>query len=73
VQQRVLRSLQAGRFPVIYGADCAVLLGAIPALQVAEAGAGLMFVDAHEDASSIEEAGGGAANHEPRPGRLDRR
>ena len=64
VRERVLRSLQAGRFPMIYGADCAVLLGAIPALQVAEAGAGLLFVDAHEDASPIEEAGGEAANME---------
>jgi arginase len=49
---------------MIYGADCAVLLGAIPALQAAEAGAGLLTVDAHEDASSIEEAGGEAANME---------
>jgi arginase len=64
VRHRVLRSLQGGRFPMIYGADCAVLLGAIPALKAAEAGAGLLSVDAHEDASPIEEAGGEAANME---------
>jgi arginase len=64
VRQRVSRSLQANRFPMIYGADCAVLLAAIPALQAAEPGAGLLTVDAHEDASSIEEAEGEAANME---------
>jgi hypothetical protein len=32
VYSRVGRSLRTGRFPLLYGADCAVLLAAIPAL-----------------------------------------
>ena len=39
-----------GRFPLLLGGDCPVILGALAALQ-AEAGcAGLLFVDGHEDA-----------------------
>jgi hypothetical protein len=33
VYSRVGHSLRAGRFPLLYGADCAVLLAAIPALR----------------------------------------
>ena len=65
VQARVGAALEAGRFPLLYGGDCAALLGAVPALRDARGGAGLLFVDAHEDATTIEESTTGeAANME---------
>jgi arginase len=51
---RVSSALLAGRFPVLYGADCAVLLGAIPALRGIIGEAGLIFLDGHEDATPME-------------------
>src|SRR5450755_2365190 len=33
VYTRVRGALQAGRFPLLYGGDCAVLLGAVPAIR----------------------------------------
>jgi arginase len=53
VHARVRAALGAGRFPLLYGGDCAALLGAVPALGEA---AGLLFVDAHEDATTMEES-----------------
>jgi arginase len=53
VHARVRAALGAGRFPLLYGGDCAALLGAVPALGEA---AGLLFVDAHEDATTLEES-----------------
>jgi arginase len=50
----VQTALRAGRFPVIYGGDCAVLLGAVPAVRDVYGGAGLLFVDGHEDATTVE-------------------
>jgi arginase len=64
VRKRVTSTLAAGRFPVIYGGDCAVLLGAILALGAADGPAGLLFIDAHEDATSAEHSDGEAANSE---------
>src|SRR6266705_2805062 len=50
---------------LIYGADCAVLLGAVPALADVLGGAGLVFIDGHEDATTMEaSATGEAANME---------
>jgi arginase len=40
----------AGRFPLLIGGDCPVLLGALTALQAEAAQPGLLFVDGHEDA-----------------------
>jgi arginase len=51
---RVRASLQAGRFPVLYGGDCSVLLGAIPALRDVVGDAALLFVDGHEDATTMD-------------------
>jgi arginase len=56
VHARVRAALGAGRFPLLYGGDCAALLGAVPALRDAAGTAGLLFVDAHEDATSMEES-----------------
>lgn len=65
VHARVHSALAAGRFPVLYGGDCAVLLAAVPALHDACGHAGLLFVDGHEDATTMEASTTGeAANME---------
>jgi arginase len=65
VGDRVRAALAGGRFPLLYGADCAVLLGAVPALADAVGEAGLVFVDGHEDATPMEHSTSGeAANME---------
>jgi arginase len=62
---RVHSSLRASRFPVVYGADCSVLLAAVPALRDQVGDAGLVFIDAHEDATTMElSPNGEAANME---------
>jgi arginase len=63
--RQVRASLSAGRFPLVYGADCAVLLGAVPALRDVAGQAGLVFLDGHEDATPMElSPTGKAANME---------
>src|SRR5690349_1199260 len=63
--RRVRASLSAGRFPFVYGADCAVLLAAVPALRDVAGQAGLVFVDGHEDATPMDlSPSGEAANME---------
>lgn len=63
--ERVQGVLAAGRFPVVYGADCSVLLAAMPALAGVTGDAGLVFIDGHEDATPMElSASGEAANME---------
>jgi arginase len=65
VYERVRAALQADRFPLLYGGDCAVLLGAVPAVRDVCRTAGLVFVDGHEDATTIEQSTSGeAANME---------
>jgi arginase len=62
---RVRAALEGGRFPLIYGADCAVLLAAVPALADVAGEAGLVFIDGHEDATPMElSTSGEAANME---------
>jgi len=62
---RVRASLTQGQFPLVYGADCAVLLAAVPALADVLGGAGLVFIDGHEDATTMEASlTGEAANME---------
>jgi arginase len=62
---RVRAALPRGRFPLVYGADCAVLLGAVPAIADALGSAGLVFIDGHEDATPMERSTSGeAANME---------
>jgi arginase len=51
---RVRAAVARGRFPLLYGADCAVLLAAVPALAEVLGGAGLLFSEcsrAHPDPS----------------------
>jgi arginase len=65
VHDRVRAALREGRFPLLYGGDCAALLGAVPAVRDVDGTAGLLFVDAHEDATTLEESTTGeAANME---------
>ena len=65
VHRRVRDSLGQQRFPLLYGADCAVLLGALPALRDEQGAAGLLFIDAHEDATTMDRSPDGeAANME---------
>jgi arginase len=65
VYDRVRTSIAEQRFPLLYGADCAVLLGALPALRDEQGTAGLLFIDAHEDATTSDSsAEGEAANME---------
>ena len=63
--RRVRSSLAAGRFPFVYGADCSVLLAAVPALRDVAGRTGLVFVDGHEDATPMDlSTSGEAANME---------
>ena len=65
VYDRVRAALASGHFPLVYGADCAVLLAAVPALADAAGSAGLVFIDGHEDATPMETSDTGeAANME---------
>ena len=65
LHRRVRASLSAGRFPFVYGADCSVLLAAVPAVRDVAGRAGLLFVDGHEDATPMDlSASGEAANME---------
>lgn len=65
VYARVHSALQDSRFPVLYGGDCSVLLGAVPAVRDTYGNAGLLFVDGHEDATTLEQSTTGeAANME---------
>jgi arginase len=65
VHARTSAALRDGRWPLLYGGDCAVLLGAIPALRDAQGRAGLLFIDGHEDATTMEGSDSGeAANME---------
>jgi arginase len=65
LHRRVRSSLAAGRFPFVYGADCSVLLAAIPALADIDGRACLLFVDGHEDATTMDlSPSGEAANME---------
>jgi arginase len=62
---RARAALTSGRFPLVYGADCAVLLAVIPAIADALGSAGLVFIDGHEDATPMERSTSGeAANME---------
>jgi len=65
LHDRVRAALAVGRFPLVYGADCAVLLAGIPALTETCGAAGLVFIDGHEDATTMEASTSGeAANME---------
>lgn len=65
VRTQTARVLDRQHFPLLYGGDCSVLLGAIPALTAHAGTAGLVFLDGHEDATPMEASTSGeAANME---------
>jgi arginase len=65
LRPRVASAIAAGRFPIVYGADCSVLLAAVPALREVTGLAGLVFADGHEDATPTDlSLTGEAANME---------
>ncbi|WP_369257197.1 arginase family protein [Geodermatophilus amargosae] len=62
---RVAAAAAAGRFPVVHGGDCALLLGSVAGLRDAAGTAGLVVVDGHEDAVPLDVSEDGeAANTE---------
>ena len=65
LNDRVGRAVSAGRFPVVYGADCSTLLGTVSGLRDRLGDAGLVFVDGHEDTMPLDVSEDGeAANAE---------
>lgn len=65
VRTHVGEVLGRQRFPLVYGGDCSVLLGALPALGAHAGTAGLVFLDGHEDATPMHASTTGeAANME---------
>jgi arginase len=50
VRRAVRTARSGGRFPLLIGGDCPVILGALAALQIETGDPGLLFVDGHEDA-----------------------
>jgi arginase len=53
VYARVEAPLRGGRFPLIYGGDCPVLIRAVPAPRDARRRVGLLFIDGHKDATPM--------------------
>ncbi|GAB2703489.1 arginase family protein [Nocardia thraciensis] len=50
VRDAVRQTLREGRFPLVLGGDCPVLLGALKGAQDEYGATGLLFADGHEDA-----------------------
>lgn len=46
---RIRETLRTGRFPLVLGGECSVVLGALAALRDVRGKSGLLFVDGHED------------------------
>ena len=65
LSDRVGRAVSAGRFPVVYGADCSTLLGTVSGMRDRLGDVGLVFVDGHEDTMPLDVSEDGeAANAE---------
>ncbi|MEW6603777.1 MAG: arginase family protein [Thermoproteota archaeon] len=61
VRVGVSRALSEGRFPLVVGGDCPVLLGCLAAASVRNSSIGLLFVDGHEDAYPARQSPTGEA------------
>lgn len=57
----VSRAFGAGRFPLVVGGDCPVLLGCLMACRETNTRTGLLFVDGHEDAYPAHQSPTGEA------------
>jgi len=65
LNRRVSAAVAAGRFPFVYGGDCSALIGAFTGARDASTGAGLLFIDGHEDTTPLDSSDvGEAANAE---------
>jgi arginase len=65
LSEMVAAALSAGRFPVVFGGDCSMLLGIVSGLRNAADDIGLVFVDGHEDTMPLDVSEDGeAANTE---------
>ena len=65
LREHVSAALAADRFPIVYGGECSVLLGAVTRLRDRHGRAGLVFVDGHEDTTPLDVSPDGeAANME---------
>jgi arginase len=65
LREHVGAALAADRFPIVYGGECSVLLGAVNGLRDQHGRAGLVFVDGHEDTTPLDVSPDGeAANME---------
>jgi arginase len=61
VHRGVARALSEGRFPLVVGGDCPLVLGCLAAARKGSDRVGLLFVDGHEDAWSPRQAPTGQA------------
>lgn len=61
LNEAVRKSLKDGRFPLVIGGDCPVLLGCLMACREQETRTGLLFVDGHEDAYPANQSSTGEA------------
>jgi arginase len=65
LNERVGAAVAGGRFPFVYGGDCATLLGTVSGLRDHVGDVGLVFVDGHEDTMPLDVSEDGeAANAE---------
>lgn len=61
VNTAVREALQGGRFPLVIGGDCPVLLGCLMGCREPDVRTGLLFVDGHEDAYPAHQSPTGEA------------
>jgi arginase len=65
LNERVGAAVTAGHLPIVYGGDCATLLGIVTGLRDHVGDVGLVFIDGHEDTMPLEVSEDGeAANTE---------
>jgi arginase len=65
LNERVGSAVTGGRLPIVYGGDCATLLGIITGLRDHMGEVGLVFIDGHEDTMPLDVSEDGeAANTE---------
>ncbi len=61
VRTKVTDALEDGRFPLVIGGDCPILLGCLAAANKIRNRTGLLFIDGHEDAYSAHQSPTGEA------------